>query len=536
MLQSRLNHIPADDKGMAGGSAASSEGRASPARANRLKRRKTAGWDGMEYSVAFNGAQPELASGQPRKPRVLFLNPPHRAPLMRRYMCTYASPLFLLPPNELLQLAACARAWNGAEVEVLDAIAEARNEPFVHARIRQCAPDVLVALVGVDSIADDMACLDRMKGAFPALPVVVFGYYPTTFPETILQNSRADFILRGEPEAVLSEFLSAVRTQRQPLDMIPALAGRRPDGTIFANAEKRIENLDRLPFPDYALIDIRNYAEALLGGPCGAILSARGCPYQCSYCTPTFGRRLVMRSPEGVVAEMQALIGAGARVIRFLDDTFTCNRKRVMDICRLILERNVRVRWTCLSRLDTFDRETLAWMKRAGCARILLGVESYSEKVLNYLKKGIDPKTVNPQIQLIREAGIESWGFLLLGAPVETEEEFEKTFRGIMDSSLDFISINILTPYQGTSFFEQVESGIDFSLIPYVCRFRDESVARSAAAHERRLFRAFYLRPATVWRRRGLVLRYPHRTLRLAFMMLRHWGKTFHIHETPGLP
>ncbi len=489
----------------------------------------------MEHSVALNGAQQELMSVQSRRPRVLFLNPPHQVPLMRRYMCTYASPLFLLPPHELLQLATCAREWSGAEVEVLDAIAESRGESFVHARIRRDAPDVLVALAGVESIGDDMACLDRIKRAFPALPVIVFGYYPTAFPETILRDSRADFVLRGEPEAVLSDYLSA-RRQALPPDTIPALAGRRQDGAIFANPEKRIEDPDRLPFPDYSLIDIRNYAEALLGGPCGAILSARGCPYQCSYCTPTFSRRLTMRSPEGVVAEMQSLICAGARVIRFLDDTFTCNRRRVIEICRLILDGNVRVQWSCLSRVDTLDREMLDWMKRAGCVRILVGVESYSGKVLDYLRKGVDPRTINPQLRLVREAGIECWGFVLLGAPAETEEEFQATYRGIMDSPLDFISINILTPYKGTPFFEQVKDEIDFSLIPYVCRFKDDSIARRTAVHERRLFRGFYLRPSTIWRHRGLVLRYPHRTLRLAYMMLRHWGKAFHIHEMPDPP
>ncbi len=450
-------------------------------------------------------------------------------------MCTYASPAFLLPPNELLQLASCAREWGGAEIEVLDAIAETRSEAFVHTWIGRRATDLLVALVGVDSIADDMACLDRVKAAFPQLPIAVFGYYPTAFPETVLQNARLDFILRGEPEAVLSQYLSAMGGA-QPVDSIPGLAGRRSDGTLFANAEQRMDKLEDLPFPDYSLVDIRNYSEALLGGPCGAILSARGCPYQCSYCTPTFGRRLVMRSPESVVAEMQSLIAAGAKVIRFLDDTFTCNRKRVIEICKLILDRNMRIQWTCLSRVDTLDKEMLAWMKRAGCARILLGVESYSEKVLDYLKKGVNPKTVNTRLQLIRDAGIESWGFLLLGAPVETEEEFEKTHRGIMESPLDFISINILTPYQGTAFFEQVQSDIDFSLIPYVCRFRDESIAQRATAHERRLLRSFYLRPATLWHLRGLVQRHPWRTFRLACIMLRHWGKTFHVHAAPGRP
>lgn len=466
--------------------------------------------------------------------KVLFLNLPHPAPLMRRYMCTYASPLFLLPPHELLQLATCAREWNNAQIRFLDAIAEARTEQYVFAVINEFAPDVLVALAGVESIGDDVACMDRIKAAFPALPLITFGYYPTTFPEEILRKSRVDFILRGEPEEALSAYLFA-KIHNEPFHAIPALAGRRPDGAIFANPEQRIEDLDRLPFPDYALVDVRRYAEALLGGPCGAILSARGCPFQCSYCTTTFSRRLVLRSPEKVVEEMELLVDRGAKIVRFLDDTFTVNKHRVIDICKLILERNLTVQWACLSRVDTLDREMLSWMKRAGCTRILVGVEHYSKKVLDYLKKRLDPKTINPQLQLIRDAGIESVGFILLGSPVETEEDFQDTYRGIMDSPLDFIGVNILTPYAGTPFFEMVKDDIVFSLVPYECRFKDDSIARNAAKRERKLYRDFYLRPITIWRQIGLAVRFPYRSIRLIYMMLRYQGMKFRVHERPDL-
>ena len=110
-------------------------------------------------------------------------------------MCSYYSPRYLLPPHDLIQLAVCAREWNNAAVVVLDAIAETLTEADTHARIECECPDMIVAVVGIETFGDDMACLDRIKAAYPATVLAVFGYYPTFFAAETLRKSAVDLVL-----------------------------------------------------------------------------------------------------------------------------------------------------------------------------------------------------------------------------------------------------------------------------------------------------------------------------------------------------
>lgn len=453
-------------------------------------------------------------------PKVAFVNLPHNQPIVRRYMCSYYSPYFYFPPYDLLQLATCAREWNHAEVAFLDCIAEGVDEAGLHAFLARNGSEIVVALVGIESVSADLACLDRVKAALPEITTVIFGYFPTVLSETVLEKTRVDLILRNEPEESFGAYLTA-RSEARDIAAIPGLAGRDAAGRFFVNPEGRLRDLDRLPFADYALIDINKYEEPWIGGPWGAIFSARGCPFNCAFCIRTFGREVVAKKTETVLAEMKSQINAGIRVIRFVDDTFTLNRNRVIEICQGIVREKIKVAWVCLAHINTLDEEMLSWMKKAGCVRLLVGIESYSAKVLKSLDKRIDPAKTNARLQLIRKVGIESGGFVIVGAPEETEEDFELTLRGLLHAPLDHIILSICAPYVGTPFFESVKEELVFSLIPYECRFRDPRVAERAVGRERRLYMRFYLRPAMLIRHLPRILRYPYRFLRYFLMIVR---------------
>lgn len=454
------------------------------------------------------------------RPVVAFINLPYPWTIVRRYMCTYYSAMLKLAPYELLQLAACVREWNGAEVHFLDAIAEECSEAEVHAFIAHCRPEVVVGLTGIETVSSDLACMDRIKEAFPEVACVVFGYYPTVYPELVLERTRVDAILRNEPEQVLSAYLKA-RGEGGDVAAIAGLAARDASGKIFSNTHERVTDLDTLPLPDYGMCAVEKYEDWLLGGPCGAILSARGCPFGCTYCTTTYGRRLVAKCPERVLMELKAMVACGIRVVRFLDDTFTFDKNRVIAICQGMLNEGLKIRWSCLARIDTLDAEMLGWMKRAGCVRVAAGVETYSKRVLEYLGKKGDPSQFNQRLQLIRDAGMECAGTFVVGAPIETEADFQETVRGVLGSPIDLIGVNVITPYGGTPFFERVKEELVFSLIPYECRFKDEELRRSALARERRLYRAFFLRPSVMLRQLWAVLHHPSQGFRLFLMLLR---------------
>ena len=459
--------------------------------------------------------------------KIFFLNPPHELPIMRRYMCSYYSPEYMLPPYDLLSLATCVREWNQVNVKVLDAIAERADLHTVIERIDTYEPDLIVVLMGIKVFGDDLDCVSKIKEHFHKIPLAVFGYYPTGFPDELLKKTAIDLVLRREPELPLSQYLEAIKNGT-PVDTIPGLAGRRSDGSLFNNPEERIENTDDLPFPDPSLVDISHYEEAFLGGPCAAILSIRGCPFSCNYCTTTYGRFVSYRSPESVVAEIHYLKEKGIKIVRFLDDIFTCDKSRVISICKLLIKKNLDIPWTCLSRIDTIDAEMLDWMFKAGCKRIMIGIESYSQNVLNKLNKGISPEIINPQLKLIQHSGIETLAFFMVGAPFETEDDFKITIKGALDSPLDFITVNTLEPFATTPYFEQISEDIDFSLIPFRCAYKNLDIYHIANKRRQRLYRYFYLRPRVLFTHLVTFIKNPRRTLKLL--------ATFLLSSKPKLP
>ncbi len=426
--------------------------------------------------------------------------------------------MFLLPPHDLVQLATYVREINHVNVHIVDAIASGYSLQKVLTLVKELSPDMIVSLAGVETFGEDMACLDHIKETFPEITHAVFGYYPSVFPEETLRKSKMDLVLRCEPEESLSHYLTAL-ARGAGVDAVSGLAGWSEAGLLFSNQEQRIADLDRIPFPDYGLVDAGKYEEAFFGGPCGAILSARGCPFSCNYCTSTYGKRLVVKSPETVVSEMAHLKSGGIRFIRFLDDTFTCDRRRVIDICKRILDTRLQVSWSCLSRVDTLEGEMLEWMARAGCKRVLVGVESYSQKVLDYLNKRVDAHTINNQLFLIKQAGIESFGFFMVGAPVEGEEEFRETLQGMLAAPLDFITVNSMVPYAGTPFFRQVEKEIYFNLLPFRCEYKDANVPKTMQERRRHLYIRFYMRPGILMRHFYAIVAHPLRALKLLWLL-----------------
>lgn len=446
--------------------------------------------------------------------KALFLNLPHKDKIIRRYMCSYNSPIYLFPPYELLQLASCVKARNGAEVVFLDAVAEDKSEQEVADFIAKVCPNIVVSITGIESIATDLGCIDRLKADNSRVTFVIFGYYPTIFSEEILLKSYVDVILRNEPEEAFLAYLSAIKN-KQDISQIPGIALRCKDNPIIVNPEKRITNLDKFPLVDYSFVDVKKYSEMLLGGPLGVIESARGCPFSCSYCITSHGRKLIYKSAERVVQELKHLVASGVRVVRFIDDTFMVNKKRVEEICRGILREKIRVRWSCLSRVDTLEEEILRIMKRSGCIRVYVGIESYSQRVCDYFKKRYDCTLINKKLQLLKKVGLESVGFIMVGFPSQQQDDFTYTLEGVLNSPLDFVVVTKLVPYPGTLLYEQMKSKVNFNLIPYEDHFSDSAIDSQVISLEKQLYKKFYFRPKQALRLLRICFSSPYQSIRL---------------------
>lgn len=430
---------------------------------------------------------------------VLLLNLPFPARLTRRYMCTYVSATSLFPPYELLSVAGVAKGMPGADVSVMDCVAREMDASKLHRELDQKKPDVILSLIGLESFEQDINHINALKERYPETLQVIFGHYPTTFPTEVLSNSKADILIKGEPDEVFGNLLDAL-SKGGNWDGVAGISFKKGDEIVHTQDKGRITRLDNLPMPAYELMDATKYFETLIPGPFALVQSSRGCPFSCNYCVTTFGSRFVAKSADAVLEELEFLKSKNhIKSFRFIDDTFTINKKRVIDICQGIIERKLNLKWTCLSRTDTLSEEALIWMKKAGCVRIYFGLESGSQRILDYYKKNVDLAEAKQTLLLCKKMGIEAVGFFMGGLSIETEEDFEQTVRFALDSKITFASFCELTLYPGTELYELNKHEIEFSLFPYVNRHKTPEANLRFERWRKEFHRKFYHRPQSVY-------------------------------------
>lgn len=299
-----------------------------------------------------------------------------------------------------------------------------------------------------------------VRGTVPACTVVMGGAHATfRYQEILSQGSPVDIVIMGEGEAAMLE-LALCRTEGREWREIAGIALCR-NGQVFVNPPSPPrENLDELPFP-------ARYLEHSIGVDrelqSEFILSARGCPSACRFCSsPGFWQRRVrFRSPENIVEEIMFIRERyGLMYFSLRDDTFTADRARTIAFCRLLIERKANILWNCQSRVSAIDEELLVWMKRAGCECIQLGVESGSPRILKLLGKSITPHQVQTAGQLIKKTGINLSVYLISDVPGETKDDIRQTIELVRRICPDDGYVSPLAYYPGTGMFnEAVKTG-----------------------------------------------------------------------------
>lgn len=454
--------------------------------------------------------------------KTVLFNPPYSTRVMRRYPCSYNVSNFLFPPLELMYLGRIIREWKKDKVILIDAIAERLNTTESIKRIDGFRPDLLVFIAGLEILDKDLEQINKIKKYFPELIIVCIGYLPSVFPQELLTHCDfIDYIIMGEPEISFSELYDALKEKKTYFD-IDGVAGRTNGKIVIGRARKRITDLNILPFPDRSLIKLNLYSEFFLPKPFTTMLTSRGCPYGCIFCVNTYGKEIFFRSIDNVLKELEELTKYGIKCIRFMDDTFTFNEERVIDLCLGLIKNKINITWSCLGRADTLDSQMLKLMRKGGCRRIYLGIESGSQRILDYYKKGYSLKTIIEKVKLIKDIGLESVGFFLIGAPFEETRDFNNSKKLAKLLHLDYLALNKLTAYPGTLLFEQLRDKIDFSLFPYRCCFKDMHLEKRAIIWEKRFYQDFYLHPLFLIKGIKKLLLQPRQALLAAVALSRY--------------
>jgi anaerobic magnesium-protoporphyrin IX monomethyl ester cyclase len=232
--------------------------------------------------------------------------------------------------------------------------------------------------------------------------------------------------------------------------------------------------LDQLPFPARHLLPMDIYAEAVkinplrgeINKPYTIIITSRGCPYNCVFCSSciVWGKKWRPRSAKNVVDEIEQVVNRfGIKQIDFSDDNMTLDRLRMVEICDQIIQRSIKVEWFTPNgiRADTLDESLLRKMKKAGCKKIRIAPESGVQRIVNeVIKKNLDLKKVEQAVILCKKVGIKVGCFFVLGLIGETKQDIEKTIEfayKLKSLGADTFIFSIAMPLYGTAFYEQAK-------------------------------------------------------------------------------
>jgi len=274
---------------------------------------------------------------------------------------------------------------------------------------------------------------------------IVFGGIGATFlwNHFLTHFKEIDFCVLGEGEYPFLNLIKAIEKGDQTgIEETSGIAFRRNSKIVRTERDTTIENLDELPVPAKYF----RYQH---------VTSTRGCPGNCTFCgSPRFwSRKVRFHSPEYFVDQLEILRKNGITFFYFSDDTFMLKKDRVVEICKTIIEKNLKISWAAISHVNFVDEEVLSWMRKAGCTQISYGVESGSERIRQLLNKNIRADQIKNAFALTTKYGILARAYFIYGCPGESWDTIQETIDLIHEIKPLSIIFYILDIFPGTALY-----------------------------------------------------------------------------------
>lgn len=400
----------------------------------------------------------------------------------------------------------------GIEVQCLDGPAERIDLEETMQRVKRYSPDMVGITTTTPVFHRAIEVATEIKKWAPTMPIAVGGPHINAAPVTSMLHECFDYGCAGEGEEAFYELVSALG-RGESADTVRGFVVRHKDGGVkFTPPRPSQVDVDTLPFPARHLLNPKLYASLPTDVrylPKFTQLATRGCPFKCTFCDHAAeGKKYRTPSPRYMVDEMEHLVKEfGAREVAFVGTTFTAKKSEAEEFCETVLERKLKVSWTCSTRVDVVSEDLLRLMKRAGCWSIRFGVESGNQDILNFIKKGITKEQVSRAVHLCEKVGIHTKAFFIIGHPKETKESIEETIDFACSLPLTDVTVQINTPLPNTPQFAQAKNygtirEIDYSkysfwdavFIPHGLTQQD------LLFYHKEFYRRFFWRPATLKR------------------------------------
>lgn len=344
------------------------------------------------------------------------------------------------------------------------------------ARIQKFQPSLVVISVpysGWSTAA--FAVAETIKTADSSVKIALIGLHPSSRPAECLKQANIDFVVIGEQEMTTLELADTLeKGDLKALNTVKGLGFLENDKVVITPPRPFIEDLDSMPFPARHLLPMKQFFEAAkkipisgnLKKPSIRMLTTRGCPYGCIFCSNhiVMGRKWRARSAENVVAEIEQIVKTyGIRQIDFLDDNIAFNRERLVKICNMLIEKRLHVEWCTPNgvRADALDPELLALMRKAGCKKILIAPESGVQRIVDdVIKKKQSLKRVEEAVSAAHKVGIKVGCFFILGMIGETKEDMKETIQfayKLRRLGAEYFYFSYATPLYGTELYRQAK-------------------------------------------------------------------------------
>lgn len=423
----------------------------------------------------------------------------------------------LVPPMGLLYTAAVARQA-GIPAEFLEGSFLKDNE--------ECEQTILhkkPLLLGISCTGFNWPYIKKLANSIKQknknIKIAIGGAFPEGYRGKCFDEcADIDFVSTGDGEPQIRDIYLSLTEEKnkaeERLSRIPGLLWKDQNGKIRNNKGiSMIANLDSLPFPARDLININDYCPSIgyfKKLPNITVVGSRGCPYRCTFCHTTndYGNKLRMRSAKNIADEIEECVKKyGAKDVIFWDNVLTINKDFITELCNEILSRKLNITWCGATRADLIDYETLKLMKKAGCWRLLFGIESGVQKNLNILEKNTSLEKVKQGLAACDKAGIETFCTFIFGLPGETYEEALKTIEFSCTQPISYAKFFSLGVHPGTPLYDDVEkygSLLDFyeaqtqqmvGFVPHTMT-KEQIEQLMALAYKR-----FYKRPEYIFRR-----------------------------------
>lgn len=447
--------------------------------------------------------------------KITFLNPPQPN---SKYKF-----LGVVAPSLGIGYIAAVLEQNNYDVDVLDSSALELSYDEIGEEMLKRNPDIVSISALTPTIGAALDAADKIKNVKPDTIVVFGGYHPTFEYENLLKEEESiDVIVRGEGEYTMLELVQKIESGGDLKDVqgLAFIDDTSEDKTIIVTPDRPpIQDLDELPFPAFHLFPMEKYKILNITTNVATIITTRGCPMQCSFCSSAalHGKHLRRRSYENVVDEIEMrLQEQNIDTIAFMDDTFTLDVKFVKNFCEEIKRRGLKFWWGCTSRVDTLSEELLEMMKDAGCITIFMGVESADQQMLDKMNKNITVRKTMNAFKLARKVGIRTIASCVIGMPEDTRESMKKTIDFVSSLKPNYALFSLATPYPGTRFYKEtfeknlikIRDWSKYTLINPILETIDCS-KDDLRSIQKKAFIKFYIRPGYLisqTRQDGMVL------------------------------